>query len=289
VLVASPEKDARPHQLVCSDPYLAMAKISQAFYPAPIFEAGIHETAFVSETANVDPTAYVGPNAVVMHGATVGPGSVIQAQVYVGNGCTVGSDVRIYPGVRILNRTTLGDRVTLHSGAVIGSDGFGFAPDESGTRHKVPQVGTVHIEDDCEIGANSTIDRATLGVTRIGAGTKLDNLVQIAHNVELGQHCIMASQSGIAGSTKLGNKVIMGAQSGVTGHVSVCDNTMLAGRSGVISDITKPGIYSGFPSMEHRTWLKYKAQRSKMSELRRTVKRHDQFIANIKTNEREDL
>ena len=288
VLVPEKQDVSGPHQLICSDPYLAMATIAQTLYPQPQFAPGVHPTAFVDETASVDPTAHVGPNAVIMAQATIGPNVVIEAQSFVGELCEIGSNTRLYPGVRLLNKTKVGDRVILHSGSVIGSDGFGFVPDNDGTRHKIPQVGIVEVGDDCEIGANTTIDRATLGVTKIGAGTKLDNLVQVAHNVVLGEHCVMASQSGIAGSSTVGNKVIMGAQSGVSGHVSVCDGSILAGRAGVISDISKPGVYAGFPSMDHRQWLKYKAQRKKADTLRRTVNRHDQFIANLKTDEREE-
>ncbi len=287
VLVPEKQDGSGPHQLICSDPYLAMAQIAQFLYPQPSYPAGIHPSAFVDTSAQVDPSVHVGPNAVIMAGARIGPNAVIEAQSFIGEHCEVAKDTRLHPGVRLLNRTKVGARVILHSGCVIGSDGFGFAPDQQGTRHKIPQVGVVEIEDDCEIGANTTIDRATLGVTKIGAGTKLDNLVQIAHNVTMGEHCVMASQSGIAGSSTLGNKVIMGAQSGVSGHVSVCDGTVLAGRAGAISSISSPGVYAGFPTMEHRQWLKYKAQRKRIDGLRRTVHRHDQIIANIKTDERE--
>ena len=283
VLVAQECPDAPLNQIVCKDPYLAMAQIASKLFPEPTFPAGIHASACVDDTAIIHPSVHIGPNAVIMPGARIGDNSVIHAQGFVGNDCSIGTDCRIGPGVKILDRSQIGNRVIIHAGAIIGSDGFGFAPDQTGARHKIPQVGHVEIEDDCEIGANTTIDRATLGRTRIGAGTKLDNLVQIAHNVSLGNHCVMASQSGIAGSSSLGDRVIMGAQSGVSGHVSICDDTVLAARAGVISDITEPGVYAGFPTMAHRDWLKYKAQRRKLVDMRRTLAKHDRAIAQIKT------
>ena len=285
VLVSEAPESSHTNLLICENPYLALAQIAQALYPKPVFEAGVHPTAFIHATAQVDPTVHVGANAVVDADAVLGAGSVIEALCYVGRECVIGANVHIHPGSRVLNKTRIGDRTILHAGCVIGSDGFGFAPDAQGTRHKVPQVGIVEIGADCEIGANTTIDRATLGVTKVGSGTKLDNLVQIAHNVELGDNCVMASQSGIAGSSRLGDQVVMGAQSGLSGHVAVCDNTILAARAGVISDIKKPGVFAGFPSMPHKDWLRYKAQRKRLADLRRTVARHDKLIADLAMEE----
>ena len=148
ILVSEADDSSQANQLVCEDPYLALAKISQKLYPQPKFEEGVHPSAFVDPTATVDPSAHIGPNAVVMRGATIGPKAIIQAQVYVGEQCMVGAKSRLYPGARLLNGTRIGERVILHSGSVIGSDGFGFAPDDQGARHKIPQVGHVEIESD---------------------------------------------------------------------------------------------------------------------------------------------
>jgi len=278
VLVAEAIPDARQHLLVCDDPYLAIAKIAKSLYPQPSFTAGIHPTAFVDPTAIVPGSVYIGPNAVIMEHAEIGDAAIIEAQSYIGPHCSVGTGTRLHPGVKVLAGSKVGSNVVLHSGVVVGSDGFGFAPDAAGVRHKIPQVGHVEIGDHCEIGANTTIDRATLGITKVGEGTKLDNLVQIAHNVILGEHCVMASQSGIAGSTTVGNHVIMGAQVGVAGHVKICDQTMLAARAGVISSINEPGTYAGAPAMPHRAWLKFKALRSKIPEMRRTLRLHEKLI-----------
>ena len=271
VVLAEAIPDGCANQLVCDEPYLAVAKIAGILYPQPNHPPGIHPTAFVDPSAEVASSAYVGPNAVVMETAVIGESAIIEAQAYVGPGASVGAFSRLHPGVKLLAASEVGKHVNIHSGAVIGSDGFGFAPDTDGVRHKIPQVGKVVISDHVEIGANTTIDRATLGETRIGAGTKIDNLVQIAHNVILGEHCVMASQAGIAGSTTVGKHVIMGAQAGVTGHISICDKTMLAARAGVISSIDTPAVYAGSPSMPHRAWLKFKAHREKIPEMRRAI------------------
>lgn len=272
VLLQEPVESPRQNLLVCANPYLALAQIATELTPPPHHPAGVHPSAFIAPGANVAATASIGPMAVVMEGASIGDHAVLEAQSFVGAGAKVGARSYLHPGVKILAGCTIGQRVILHAGAVIGSDGFGYASNEEGIRLKIPQVGTVWIEDDCEIGANATIDRATLGVTKIGAGTKLDNLVQIAHNVVLGEHCVMASQSGIAGSTHVGNQVVMGAQSGITGHVSICDKATLAARAGVIASIDKPATYAGIPAMPHRAWLKFKAHRDKIPKMRRDLK-----------------
>lgn len=286
VLLGEAIPDACPNQIVCKEPYLAIAQIAASLYPQPNYPAGIHPSAYVDPSAEVADSAYIGPNAVVMEQAVVQESAIIEAQAYVGPSARIGAFSRLHPGVRILAGAHIGQHVILHSGAVIGSDGFGFAPDAEGVRHKIPQVGTVIIGDHCEIGANTTIDRATLGATTIGAGTKIDNLVQIAHNVTLGEHCVMASQTGIAGSTTVGKHVIMGAQVGVTGHVSICDKTTLAARAGVISSITKPAVYAGTPSMPHRAWLKFKAHRGRIPEMRRSILKLEQVVQEFADNER---
>ena len=160
----------------------------------------------------------------------------------------IGENVEIHPGAKVLERCQIGNGVILQAGAVIGSDGFGYAPDDEGVRHKIPQVGIVVLEDDVEIGANATIDRATFGETRIGKGTKVDNLVQIAHNVVTGKDCVIVSQSGIAGSTKLGDRVIAGAQVGIVGHIEVANDVMLGARAALTKTIKSPGVFSGTPS-----------------------------------------
>jgi UDP-3-O-[3-hydroxymyristoyl] glucosamine N-acyltransferase len=271
VLVSEPRADAPTTLIVCPDPYLALARLAAQLHPPPTYAAGIASSACVDAEASIDPSATIRPGAVVEAAANVGPRSVIGAGAYLGPGAVVGADCLLHPGVHVLERCRLGDRVILHAGVVVGSDGFGYAPDASGRRHKVPQSGIVVLEDDVEIGANSTVDRATFGETRIGRGSKVDNLVQIAHNVVLGEDCVIVSQSGIAGSTKLGRRVIVGAQGGVVGHIRLHDDVVLGARAGVAASIEEPGIYSGTPAIPHRQWLKAAVAQKDVPELRRRL------------------
>ena len=196
---------------------------------------------------------------------------MVEPGCYIGNGVKIGRHCHLHAGTKILDSCLLGDRVIIQAGAVIGSDGFGYAPDSSGVRHKIPQVGIVELEDDVEIGANTTIDRATFGVTKIGRGTKIDNLVQIAHNVTTGENCVIVSQSGIAGSSSIGDRVILGARSGIVGHLKIGDDMVFAGRAGVTAAPEKPGIYSGTPAIPHKEWLKMVVTQPKLPELRRKI------------------
>lgn len=189
--------------------------------------------------------------------ARIGKGTYIYPQVYVGPNVRVGKDCILYPGVRIYHDCVIGDRCILHAGAVIGADGFGFAPQEDGSYRKIPQLGNVVIGDNVEIGANATVDRATMGSTIIESGVKIDNLCQVAHNVVVGKNTVMAALSGIAGSAKLGSHCMIGGQSGINGHVSVADNTVLAGQSGIISDVSEPGSkLMGYPALEYGIYMR---------------------------------
>lgn len=280
VLVGQVQNGTPCTQIVCADPYLAMAQVATALHPPRQFAAGVHPDAHVSPEAQVDPTACVRPGAVVDEGARVGARTVLDCGSYVGARAVVGDDCLLHSGSRVLDRCVLGDRVILQAGAIIGSDGFGYAVDKAtGRRHKIPQVGIAVLEDDVEIGANSTVDRATFGVTRIGAGSKVDNLVQLAHNVVLGRDCVIVSQTGIAGSTELGDRVIVGAQGGLVGHVKLADDVVLAARAGVHQNIDKPGVYSGAPCMPHRQWLKTIMTLPQLPELRRRLRELEARIA----------
>lgn len=204
----------------------------------------VHPSARVGEDVYIGAFAYIGENVVLGKGTQVYPHTYIGSDTQVGEGCT------LYAGVKIYHDCRIGNRVTLHAGAVIGADGFGFANQESGF-DKVPQIGNVVIEDDVEVGANSTIDRATIGSTLIRKGVKLDNLIMIGHNVEVGEHTVMAAQVGVAGSTKIGKKCMFGGQVGVAGHISVADNSIIGAQAGVNSNIRKPdGIWLGGPAIE---------------------------------------
>jgi UDP-3-O-[3-hydroxymyristoyl] glucosamine N-acyltransferase len=215
---------------------IAFAKILPLFFPDAIFPAGIHATAIIPATATVDPTAHIGPYCVLSDNVRIGARSILQGGNHLGPACTLGENVNLFPNVTLYPRTEVGNRVRIHSGSVIGSDGFGYVPDAD-SHLKVPQIGNVIIRDDVEIGANVAIDRGALGPTIVGRGTKIDNLVQIAHNVSLGEHCLICSQVGIAGSSKLGNNVILGGQVGIAGHLKIGNHASVAAQSGVMHDI----------------------------------------------------
>jgi UDP-3-O-[3-hydroxymyristoyl] glucosamine N-acyltransferase len=230
---------------------IAFAKALALFFPEPAFPPGVHATAIVSPTAQVDPSAYLGPYCVVGEQVRIGPGCVLEGANHVGAQCRLGEAVRLFPNVTIYPRTEIGDRVRIHSGTVVGSDGFGYVLD-SGAHRKVPQIGNVIIREDVEIGANVTIDRGALGPTIIGRGSKIDNLVQIAHNVILGEHCLLVAQAAIAGSTKLGNYVVLAGQVGLAGHLKIGNGVSIAAQSGVMHNIPDGEKWFGYPAQPDR-------------------------------------
>jgi UDP-3-O-[3-hydroxymyristoyl] glucosamine N-acyltransferase len=254
VVVSEETKSSRIPLIRHKNPYYAFAVILDSLYPDRLPEQKIHES------------------AVIENSATIGEGTSIGALCYVGNGVVIGTNCRIYPRVSILDGTRIGNNVIIHSGAVIGADGFGFAPAEKGFK-KVKQIGWVEIESEVEIGANTTIDRGALGPTRIGHGTKIDNLVQIAHNVEVGKNCAIAAQAGIAGSTKLGNGVIMAGQVGLVGHIEVGDGVKVGAQSGVAKSIPAGKTYFGSPARASVTAMKIEACLSRLPELFKRVKK----------------
>jgi len=228
-------------------PYIAFGQVLRAFAPPPAVPHGVSDRAFVHATARLGADVGVGPCAVVDEGAAVGDRTTVGAGSYVGRGTTLGADCLIYPNVTLREGVRVGDRCIIHSGAVVGSDGFGFATD-GGVHHKVPQIGGVVLEDDVEIGANCAIDRGTMGDTRIGRGTKLDNLIQIAHNVQVGEGVLLAAQCGIAGSTTIGDYCVFGGQVGLVGHIRIGNRVMLGAQSGVTKDIPDGDVYFGYPA-----------------------------------------
>lgn len=260
--------------LLTDNPYFAFACALEVFHPAE------RPTPAVSDRAVVDPTARIGrdvtvsPFVVIGEEAEVGDRTVLFPGVYVGRKARLGADCIVHPNVVLYHGVQVGSRVILHAGCVIGSDGFGFAPAPEGFR-KIPQVGTVEIGDDVEIGANTTVDRASLGVTRILRGTKLDNLVQVGHNVVIGADTAIAAQTGISGSTKIGNRVMIGGQAGLAGHLEVEDGVMLGAKCGVADSVrsSESRTWSGIPVMPHPTWLRMSVLLPKLPELFRRVKR----------------
>lgn len=237
---------------------MAAARVLPLFFPPEGYPPGIHPSADIAPTAQVDVSAYVGPACVIGPGVTIGARSVLLGGNHIGRDCQVGDDVRLFPNVVLYERTRIGHRVAIHAGTVIGSDGYGYVFDQ-GRHRKVLQVGNVIIEDDVEIGANSAIDRAALGSTVIGAGTKIDNLVHIAHNVVFGQHCLIMGQCGFAGSTQFGDYCVIASQSGVAGHLTIGHRVTVGGKSGVTRDLADGQTVLGYPAVPDkqakRQWI----------------------------------
>ncbi len=246
----------------------AAALLAPRVRPAP----GVHARAFVAKSARVDASASLGPLACVGERSRIGPRCVIHASATLGDDVVLGADCEIHAGAIVGDRCTLGDRVILQPGCVIGGDGFGYELDERGAFEKVPQLGNVVIEDDVEIGANSTVDRARLGTTRVGRGTKIDNLVMVAHNVEIGAGSALVSQVGIAGSTKLGERVLFMAQAGAAGHLSIGAGSFIGARGGVIEDLAPGSRVYGFPAQAERAWHRANAWLGRLPELAKRLR-----------------
>lgn len=239
------------------DAYQAFAKLLDFYNSYRHQREGIEPAAIVDAKATLGEKVYVGHHAVISEGAVIGANSVLYSGCYIGRNVKIGADCVIHPGVRILDDCVLGDRCVLHAGAVVGSDGFGFAPDAENNYRKVAQIGNVIIEDDVEIGANTTVDRATLGSTRLRKGVKLDNLIQIAHNVEIGENTVIAAQTGIAGSTRIGKNCMIGGQVGIVGHIKIADEVKIAAQSGISASIIKEGeIVQGSPAFNIKAFKK---------------------------------
>lgn len=256
---------------------IAFATVLPLFFPEPQFPAGIHPSAVVAASAKIDPTVHIGPFCVVGENVKIAARVVLQGQNNVGDNTVVGEDSRLFPNVTIYPQTQIGARVRLHAGCVIGSDGFGYVFD-SGSHRKVPQIGNVIIHDDVEIGANTTVDRGALGPTVIGKGSKIDNLVQIGHNVVMGEHCLLISQVGVAGSTKLGNYVILAGQVGLAGHTKVGNNVVVAGQSGVMHDIPDGERWMGAPAQPERQAKRQLISIQQLPELIRRVKELEKLV-----------
>ena len=258
-------------QILHPDPFLAFVEAVELFFPEPPVAAGVHALAHVADTARVADDATVLPFAHVGDGAVIGAGVILHPGAYVGARSEVGAGCVLWPHAVVRENCRLGARVILHPGAVIGADGFGFARRE-GKFIKVRHLGRVEIEDDVEIGANATIDRATLGRTIIRRGVKIDNLVHIAHNVEIGEDSAMAAQSGVSGSTVIGRRVLMGGQVGMVDHLTIGDDAVLIAQSGVIGDIPEGAIVSGYPARAHQEVLKSTAELRGLSKLRKRIR-----------------
>jgi UDP-3-O-[3-hydroxymyristoyl] glucosamine N-acyltransferase len=245
---------------------------------------GVQEPAYISESARLGENIFVGVFAYIGDNVSVGNLTKIHPQVYLGTNVRIGEHCTIHPGVKIYHDCVLGNHVTVHAGTVIGSDGFGFAPQEDGSFKKVPQIGNVVVEDYVEIGANACIDRATIGSTIIHAGAKLDNLIQIAHNVEVGNNTVIAAQAGVSGSTKIGNNVMIGGQAGIVGHIQIADGSRINGQSGVSKSIKTPGTsVTGSPAFEYTNALRSQALSRKLPELEKRLMELEILVKQFQT------
>ncbi len=262
-----------PSLLVCTNPYLVYAKIAAMLNPTPDQYGGVHPSAVVAASVTVPGSAYIAAKAVIEDDVVIGDGSYIGPGCFIGRDARIGANCRLVANVSVCHGVTIGDRVLIQPGAVIGGDGFGFANDQ-GRWVKVPQLGGVVIGNDVEIGANTTIDRGALDDTVIGAGVKLDNQVQVAHNVRIGEGTAIAGCVGIAGSTEIGRRCQIGGGVGIVGHLSICDDVIVSAMSLVAGNISQPGFYSsGTPLEKNRQWKKNAARFKKLDELARQVKR----------------
>ena len=273
-------------RLVSPQPYVAFAKASALFHSGLVVEPGIQRGALVDETAEVHPTAAISPGAYVGPGARIGARTTLHAGAHVLDCARVGEECVLWPGAVVREHCTLGDRVILQPNAVVGSDGFGFAFDLAGDgngpmHRKVPQAGIVRVEDDVEVGACSCIDRATLGETVIGRGTKIDNLVQVGHNVRVGPLCLLVAQCGISGSTELGQGVVLAGQVGVVGHLRIGDGARVGAQAGVAHDVADGETVTGYPAIAHRDWLRMSAALPRVPELLREVRRLQQRVEQL--------
>lgn len=249
---------------------LSFANLLDIFNPPRKFPEQIHPTAIIGDGCKIAEGSYIGPYCVIEDGSIISKRVVLYPGVYIGPKCRIGENTIIHSNVTIREYTQIGKNVIIHAGTVVGSDGFGFVS-TGGKQRKIPQVGIVVIEDDVEIGANCTIDRATTGQTRISRGTKMDNLIQIGHNVEIGEDCLLVAQSGVAGSSKVGNKVTLAGQSGVAGHLTVGSNSIVAARSVVLGDLPEGSFVSGHPARPHNEEMKVKAASRRLPELLKKV------------------
>ena len=272
VLVGAGKLPASASPLIRSSaPYLALARLLELFHPSPEPPPGVHATAVVDPSASLGADVHVGAHAVIEAEAEIGDGAVVGAHAVIGGASRLGARSMLRPGVVLYPGTWVGSDCLIHSGVVLGGDGFGFASVE-GVHHKVPQVGRVVVEDGVEIGANSVVDRAALGRTRIGAGSKLDALVMIGHGAELGEGCLLAGQAGISGSTRIGKGSIFAGQSGAAGHLELGPGTVVTAKSAVFGDHTAGGMISGVPAGEHRHWLRVQALVRKLPEMQQELR-----------------
>lgn len=276
-----PEKPIKATLIKVPNAYAALASLMEMVNNNAPRKTGQESMSFVSQTATLGEEVYVGAFAYISDNAEIGEKSVIHPQVYVGENVKIGKDCVLYPGAKVYSDCVIGDRCIIHSGAVIGADGFGYSK-ESEAYHKIPQMGNVLIEDDVEVGANTTIDRAVMGSTVIRRGVKLDNLIQIAHNCEIGEHTAMAAQVGIAGSTKIGENCVLGGQVGIGGHITIGKNSQIGAQSGIISNTKEGAEIMGSPAIPVKSFFKSSIILPKLPDMYKQLSAMEKEIAELK-------
>lgn len=274
-----PEHDVKATLIRVDDPYATLATLLNYVNSLTPSRSGIEQPSYIAEGVEVPEGAYIGAFAYIGKGVTLGKNVKIYPQVYIGDGVTIGDDVTLYPGVKVYHGCRIGNRCVVHAGTVIGADGFGFAPQADGTYEKIAQIGIVILEDDVELGANTCIDRATMGATVIHKGVKLDNLVQIAHNVEVGENTVMAAQVGIAGSTKIGRNNMFGGQVGVAGHITVGDRNGIGAQSGVPNSVGDDKRLLGSPAINAMEFARHQVYFKRMGEMNDSIKELKKQVA----------
>ena len=277
-----PEKPVTPTLIKVDDPYTSLTRLLELVEQARGQKSGVEEPTHIALSAQVADDAYVGAFTYIGERAVVGEGCKLYPQVYIGDDVVIGNNVTLYPGVKVYHGCRIGNNCIVHAGSVIGSDGFGFAPQADGSYKKIPQIGVVILEDDVELGANTTIDRATMGATIIRRGVKLDNLVQIAHNVEVGENTVMAAQVVIAGSTKIGSQCMFGGQVGVAGHRHVGNRVVIGAQSGIPNDVKDNMELMGYPAVPKVEFARQTVHIKRLAQLNQTVKELQQQINELK-------
>ena len=273
IFLSEDAKTERPIAILrAKDPYLAYTRALRIFYPEPQVEPIIHPSAVIHPSAKIAERVAIGPCSVIGRNVTIAEGVCIHPNVTVYDDVSIGKDSTVHSGVALRERTVVGERVIIHNNCVIGCDGFGYAKDEQKRWLKIPQAGRVVIEDDVEIGAGTTIDRASVGESRIGRGSKLDNLVQIGHSCTVGEDSLLCAQVGLAGSSHIGNRVILAGQAGVAGHLTIGDDVVLTAKSATSHDIPAGKVISGIPAFDNRDWLRSTAAFRRLGEIQRTVR-----------------
>jgi len=281
ILVSGPFTSCKKTLIRVPNARASMARLLPVFFPPEPMPQGIHPSAVIDSSAQIDSTAHIGPNCVIGPGVRVGARSVLMAGNYVGSNCHVGDDVCLFPNVLLYPRSQIGNRVVIHGGTVIGSDGYGYVFDE-GIHRKILQLGNVIIHDDVEVGANAAIDRAALGSTVIGEGTKIDNLVHVAHNVVIGRHCLVMGQVGFAGSTRLGDYCVIASQSGIAGHLTLGRQATVGAKSGVMRDIPEGGTVLGIPALPDRQTKRQWIGIQQLPEMTRRLRELEQQVKQLR-------